>query len=369
MTAPGSGPGGGLRRLLVLLPGLEPGGAEAQTLEVARAADAFGVRVRLAAEPALLARLADAPGAVAAPGLGWRAEAFRTAPIHQEQAVAALLAEARPDAALLCLPWPTAGLGALRALAAVEVPVLSVAHLVPPDGDAAAVAALGGWPAGPGAVVAVSAPAAERFARAIGRPVGCIPPGLRPPRGEDRATARAERRALLGLAPETPLLVFAGRLEQRKGADLLPAVARALAARGQALAVLGEGPLRAELGAAPLHLLGQVAEVPAWLAAADALLLPSRLEGFPLVFLEAAARSCPVLASVDALECLGNLTETLTTPVRNNTADALTSDGVAAFPPRAPQLARAGQARRFVAPLGLDAMLRRTLGLLRSLAP
>jgi glycosyltransferase involved in cell wall biosynthesis len=46
--------------------------------------------------------------------------------------------------------------------------------------------------------------------------------------------------------------------------------------------------------------------VPApWYLAADALLLPSRLEGAPLVFLEAAAHRLPVVATAAALEALG----------------------------------------------------------------
>ncbi|MGY4801527.1 glycosyltransferase, partial [Teichococcus aerofrigidensis] len=55
----------------------------------------------------------------------------------------------------------------------------------------------------------------------------------------------------------------------------------------------------------PLRLLGFRQDAGALLEAADALLLPSRLEGYPLAFLEAALRRCPVVASEAALEGLG----------------------------------------------------------------
>jgi len=48
-----------------------------------------------------------------------------------------------------------------------------------------------------------------------------------------------------------------------------------------------------------------VADPTRWLVGADALLLPSRLEGAPLVFLEAAASRCPVIATAAAMEALG----------------------------------------------------------------
>jgi hypothetical protein len=64
-----------------------------------------------------------------------------------------------------------------------------------------------------------------------------------------REAARRERREALGLPPDAPLLVAAGRLEPKKGADLLPGLALALRERlpGATLAALGEGPMRAAL--------------------------------------------------------------------------------------------------------------------------
>ncbi len=360
-----------MTRLLVLLPGLALGGAERHTLDLAMGASAFGMQVQLAAEPALLAQLPPLPGVAIgpAPGLGWRPDAFRSSPLAQQDATAALLAETRPDLALLPLPWPSAGIGPRRALAAAGVASLAVAHLVPPGGDAEAIRALGGWAPGPGRVVAVSAPTAARLAAALGVPVGVVPNGIRPV-AEDpaaRAAARAEKRALLGLPTAAPLLLFAGRREPQKGADLLPAVAAALAACGATLAVAGQGPLHAALAASPARLLGQVGDIGAWLLAADALLLPSRLEGCPLIVLEAAARRCPVLASAAALEAWGPGAASIATVLAAEDAETLTLAVAERFPPAAPLVGQLEAAWQQAQSQGFAAMLMRYLGLLRSL--
>ncbi len=107
-------------------------------------------------------------------------------------------------------------------------------------------------------------------------------------------------------------IVFLGRLEHRKGADLAVRAFLRLAGRRpeSRLQVLGDGPqapmLRALVAAAPpsvrdrIELSGRVhtAALPALLAAADVVLLPSRGgESFGLVLLEAMAAGTTIVAS------------------------------------------------------------------------
>jgi glycosyltransferase involved in cell wall biosynthesis len=69
------------------------------------------------------------------------------------------------------------------------------------------------------------------------------------------------------------------------------------------LVVLGEGPQRSALEQlaktldVPVHLLGRVPDVAAWLRRADLLLHPVRWEGFGLALLEAMLASKPVVAT------------------------------------------------------------------------
>ncbi|HMG21291.1 MAG TPA: glycosyltransferase family 4 protein [Kofleriaceae bacterium] len=115
----------------------------------------------------------------------------------------------------------------------------------------------------------------------------------------DRAQARSE----LGL-PAGPLALYVGNLKPEKGVlDLARAwdqVARRLPEAR--LAIVGGGPLRAELeaalppraqlfGAQPLTL------IPTWMAACDVLVLPSHVEGTPNVVLEALASGRRVVAT------------------------------------------------------------------------
>jgi glycosyltransferase involved in cell wall biosynthesis len=93
-----------------------------------------------------------------------------------------------------------------------------------------------------------------------------------------RRISRAEARAALGLHPDGPYLLFPAdpaRPEKR---------------HDRARAVAGETPLLALGNVAP-------AEVPLWVNAANAVLIPSEREGFGLGVLEALACDVPVLAT------------------------------------------------------------------------
>jgi glycosyltransferase involved in cell wall biosynthesis len=87
-----------------------------------------------------------------------------------------------------------------------------------------------------------------------------------------------------------------GRLSRQKGQDLLLAAWAPVrtAVPGAVLYLIGEGPDRDALsaslgGASDIVLYGASREVPAWLAAADLVVMGSRWEGMSLSVLEAAA--------------------------------------------------------------------------------
>jgi glycosyltransferase involved in cell wall biosynthesis len=113
---------------------------------------------------------------------------------------------------------------------------------------------------------------------------------------------RATKREQLGVGPESPLALFVGGDWERKG---LPTAIAALAqAPDWTLAVAGSGDsermqaLAHAVGAdARLMLVGPVDDMPALYAAADAFLLPTGYEAFPLVVLEAAACALPLLVT------------------------------------------------------------------------
>ena len=118
------------------------------------------------------------------------------------------------------------------------------------------------------------------------------------------ANAGVDWRARLGLPAGAPLIAYAGRILPEKGveamADALPAIRQAIP--GAAMALVGDGPLRAELaarGTPGLHLPGPAPypETLALLAQADVFCMPSRSEGFACTVLEAAALGCPILTT------------------------------------------------------------------------
>jgi len=145
--------------------------------------------------------------------------------------------------------------------------------------------------------------------RETGVPAGRI---ARIPNGVDTerfrpadAERRRRARAALGLPADAPVVAFVGRLDARKGIDIL---LRAFAAAGEPrarLLVVGEGAdrerllaIRDECGLADrAHLAGDRADVPGCLAAADLFAFLSRGEGLPNAVLEAMASGLPVVAT------------------------------------------------------------------------
>jgi glycosyltransferase involved in cell wall biosynthesis len=161
-----------------------------------------------------------------------------------------------------------------------------------------------------GAVTAVCGAVAETLVRDYGADRGrirVVPNGAEPPDAAAETPEALAIRTRYGATPLRPLWVCVGRLDPPKGQDvLLEAVARVHAAGLPfTLLLAGEGPSRAALEAKSralgiadqVHFLGQVASIGPLLLAADAVALPSRLEGLPLTLLEAMVRERPVVAS------------------------------------------------------------------------
>ena len=168
-----------------------------------------------------------------------------------------------------------------------------------------------------------------------------------------------------------PRVLFVGRLAAQKGVTtLLEAVP--LLRSPAAVVLVGDGPLRpalerqaARLGPGRVRFQGFVphAEVPAWLAAADVLVLPSVYEELGSVLLEAMAAGLPVVASAvggipDALGPAGRLV-----PAGDPAALAAAVDQVLDDPALAAELAAA--ARRRAAAFSWDTLAEQVLEVYR----
>jgi len=135
-----------------------------------------------------------------------------------------------------------------------------------------------------------------------------------------RAGHRRRLRESLGIPADEPVFLFAGQLIPRKGVDIILQAFARLARRSVTpwLVVAGDGSESARLKGLA-HSLGladrvrfagfvQIPELSAYAAASDALLVPSRREGWGLVVSEFMAAGLPVVAS-DRVNSALNLIE------------------------------------------------------------
>lgn len=109
-------------------------------------------------------------------------------------------------------------------------------------------------------------------------------------------------REKLGAVPGIPLVVAVGRLAEVKGFDIL---LKACTAVQMQLLIIGDGPERSRLTSICRELglekrvtfLGHRSDVRSILQSADACVISSRREGFPLVLVEALQAGCPVIST------------------------------------------------------------------------
>jgi teichuronic acid biosynthesis glycosyltransferase TuaC len=120
--------------------------------------------------------------------------------------------------------------------------------------------------------------------------------------------SRSAARAALGIDDDAELVAYVGRLVPEKGLrELVDAMAALAPQRPKLqLALIGEGPMRAELDARVAaesglrtHLPGAQGphDVARWMAASNAVTLPSYSEGHPNVLVEALACGRPVVST------------------------------------------------------------------------
>jgi glycosyltransferase involved in cell wall biosynthesis len=263
----------------------------------------------------------------------------------------ALRAE-RPGIVHAHLSWPFACKSGVRAAWLARVPaIVGTAQLyLAPAGGRRPPLVLGLYRR----IIAVSDEVKRRYAAELRVPLRTlvvVRNAIRvPPAAPMRnATLRA---ALVDGRPDFVVLTPA-RLHPQKGhAYLLRA---AVQVPGATFVLAGDGPLRAELEAEARDLgiagrcvfLGQRADVPALLAAADLFVLPSLFEGLPVSVLEAMAAELPVVATA-----IGGTDEAITSeesgllvPPRDPGALASAIRRLQADPPLARRLAAAARER------------------------
>jgi glycosyltransferase involved in cell wall biosynthesis len=153
------------------------------------------------------------------------------------------------------------------------------------------------------AVLCASADLADRMRRACARDVGlAVVPAQ--PAGPPSAQAIGLARADMDAA-ERPIVLGVGRLAPQKGFDVLLEAMIRLQDRDPAprLVIAGEGPQAGPLAArsraagSDVRFLGPRTDIPALLAAADVVAVPSRWDGQPLIVQEVLRAGRPLVAS------------------------------------------------------------------------
>jgi glycosyltransferase involved in cell wall biosynthesis len=202
--------------------------------------------------------------------------------------------------------------GALTALALARTPrrprpaMVVTAHNAPPSGvmSRAVYLALERLTARQAdAVLCVSADLAGRMRRAGARDVALAVVSA-PPAAAPSAEALGRARAAIGAAGR-PVVLAVGRLAPQKGFDMLLEAMTSLRDREPEplLVIAGEGPQaawlaeRSRTAGGDVRFLGRRADIPALLAAADVVAVPSRWEGQPLIVQEALRAGRPLVAS------------------------------------------------------------------------
>jgi len=168
--------------------------------------------------------------------------------------------------------------------------------------EAAAIASLGRFAACSAQALVTMNPkvAGELAALAPGRPLELIANGVDSEANHPPAPGERESlRAALGWDDGTPRVLFVGRLVAKKGVDAAVAAARAADGAFE-LILVGPGEPPRDLSG-NVRALGPVApaRVAELMRAADAFLLPSRGEGFPVTAQEAMASGLPVVLAED----------------------------------------------------------------------
>ncbi len=278
-------------RILHAIQELRTGGAERVVVALAKGAQAAGHQVAVAsAEGALVSEL-EGPH-YALPLVERRLSRLPGAIFAVRRAVHRF----RPDLVHCHNPGIAAAAGPAT-LRGRRPPGLVSVHGVP-DEDyrrAAKVLRLAGLPVvacGPGVALGLEEAGLE--------PTATILNGVSPaPPPADRAALAKE----WGIAPDRPLLLTVGRLVPVKNQEL---AIRALAEVDDAtLAIVGEGPSLDALRRAArdagvekrVVFAGLRPDARELIGAADAVVLPSRAEGLPLVALEALAAGTPLVAT------------------------------------------------------------------------
>jgi phosphatidylinositol alpha-1,6-mannosyltransferase len=157
------------------------------------------------------------------------------------------------------------------------------------------------------AVVANSQATAQEVRKIAGVTPTVITPGVAMPKQIDREEARRRVRA----ATDEAIILCVTRLMKRKGVDVLLEATESFAdGKNVRVVVIGDGPERATLTQMVEHMKHRItliheatdAEIADWYAAADVFCMPPRdlpddMEGFGIVYLEAAAHGLPVVAT------------------------------------------------------------------------